>query len=115
MDNDILKRHPYDLHAKQIEIPIEDIARYLRAFDKDESEFDTGVPLDTISEEMPYDEWQIEADLEYLTTAGFVERDLENGDRTYALTEDAQEYLEEFLGRTDDYTEMVDETLRGEI
>jgi DNA-binding transcriptional ArsR family regulator len=115
MDNDTLKRHPYDLHAKQIEIPIEDIARHIRAFDRDETESETGVPLETMFKELSYDENQIEADLEYLTTAGFIDRELEEGTRTYSLTEEAETYLEEFLGRTSDYTEMVDETLRGEI
>lgn len=115
MENDTLKRHPYDLHAKQIEIPIEDIARHIRAFDEDDTESDTGVPLETIFDELSYDNNQIEADLEYLTTAGFIDRELEGGNRTYSLTEEAQKYLEEFLGRTSEYTEMVDETLRGEL
>lgn len=115
IDNDTLKRHPYDLHAKQIEIPIEDIARHIRAFDEEDTESETGVPLETIFDEMSYEDQQIEADLEYLTTAGFIDRELEGGRRTYALTDEAENYLEEFLGRTQDYTEMVDETIRGEL
>jgi len=115
LDNDTLKRHPYDLHAKQIETPIEDIARHIRAFDEEETESETGVPLDTIFDEMSYEDRQLEGDLEYLTTAGFVDRELEEGKRTYSLTDEAETYLEDFLGRTEDYTEMVDETLRGEI
>lgn len=116
INNDTLKRHPYDLHAKKIETPIEDIARHIRAFDEEDTDSGTGVPLDKIFDEMSYEEEQIEADLEYLATAGFIERELEdNGGRTYSLTEEAEIYLKEFLGRTEDYAEVVDETLRGEI
>lgn len=118
---DFLKRHPFDLHAGQIENPLEDYARHIRAFDNsyqgelDEQE-EKGAELETIFEEMTYDNKEIEGDLEYLTTVGFVERQLqEDGGRSFSLTDEAQNYLQDFRGRTSSYTESVDETLRGDF
>lgn len=113
-DHDLLKRHPFELHAQQIENPLEDYARHIRAFDTGEPE--SGVPLDKIFEEMSYENTDVEADLEYLTTAGFIDRELtEEGERTYSLTDEAEAYLEDFRGRTSSYTESVDETLRRDL
>lgn len=117
-DQDFLKRHPFDLHASQIENPIEDYARHIRAFDESyhDEEVQSGVPLETLFEEMTYENREIEGDLEYLTTSGFVDRELrDDGKRTFSLTEEAQKYLEDFRGRTSSYTRSVDETLRGEF
>lgn len=112
---DLLKRHPFELHARHIENPIEDYARHIRAFDTEEAE-DSGVPLEKIFEELSYEEEDIEADLEYLTTAGFIQRELtEDGKRTYSLTEDAEAYIEEFRGKTETYKDMVDEAIRGDV
>lgn len=114
-EHDLLKRHPFELHARQIENPIEDYARHIRAFDTDEAEA-SGVPLEKIFDELSYENKDVEADLEYLTTAGFIDRELtEEGERTYSLSDEAEEYLEEFRGRTSSYTDSVDETLRGDL
>lgn len=111
VDNDSLKMHPFDLAARYLENPIDDYARHIRAFDEGD-----GVELDTVFDELSYDEETIEGDLEYLTTTDFLDRSLDDdGQRRYQLTEDAETYLEDFLGRTSDYTEVVDETLRGDV
>jgi len=122
-DQNFLKRHPFDIHASQIENPIEDYARHIRAFEGVERNDEIvpeepvdGVSLEKIFDEMTYDDNEIEGDLEYLTTSGFLKRDLEDdGRRSYSLTDEAETYLEDFLGRTSDYTESVDETLRREV
>jgi hypothetical protein len=110
-DNDLLKMHPFDLAGRSIENPLEDYARHIRAFDEG-----SGVTLETAFEELPYEDEIIEGDLEYLTTADFLDRSIQDdGSRTYELTDEATDYLEAFRGRTEDYTEVVDETLRGDL
>lgn len=109
---DFLKRHPFDLHASQIKNPLEDYARHIRALEKDEEEPE----LNQLFEELAYDNQTIEADIEYLTTARFLNRDIkDNGRRTYSLTSEAETYLKEFRGRTSEYIESVDETISKNI
>lgn len=110
-DNDLLKMHPFDLAGRSIENPLEDYARHIRAFDEGD-----GVSLETAFDELPYDDEIIEGDLEYLTTADFLDRSLQdNGTRRYELTDEASDYLEAFRGRTPAYTDVVDESLRGDL
>lgn len=112
--NNLCKILAFDLHAKQIENPLKDYARHILSIDKDEAE-DSGVPIEKIFDEMFYDNQDIERDLEYLTTAGFIDRELNEGERTYSISKEAKRYLVDVRGWTKNYKDSMEETISREI
>jgi len=108
--SDFLKKHPFNLYAEQIENPLKDYSSHVRVFQENHKGIE--LPLERVFEGLDYPDREIEGDLEYLTTAGFLERDiLEDGERTYSLTEEAERYLDDFLVVPEENFENIKEKL----
>lgn len=118
--NDLPDTHIFDLIDSKLEIPLDDIARHVEAYqgvtlEEDYTpEIEDKVSLKKLHEEMPYDKGDINADLEYLVVEDFLDKEIvSKGNVVYSLTDKAQDYYSEIKEWTPEYSESIESALEN--